>query len=122
PGAISTHPELDLVGIAMNDAHLINRDTETFGDELRERGFVPLAMAVRSGQHFEGSDRIDPNLGGLPQTDASPERSDRLARRDAARLDVAGEADAAQLAARTRLAAAGRELGVSGGAERRIEA
>src|SRR5215471_1013317 len=97
----------------MNDAHLIGRHAEALGDELREGGFVSLAMAVASGQHFNSPDGIDAHLGGLPQADAGAERSDRLARRNAARLDVTGKADAAQLAAGPRLLPAGRELGIS---------
>ena len=67
-------------------------------DELREGGLVALAVAVRAGQDFDGAGRIDPHFGGFPQADAGAERADRLRRRDAAGLDIGGEADAAQLA------------------------
>ena len=67
-------------------------------DQLRERRLVALAVAVRAGQDLDGADRIDAHLGRFPQADAGAEPADRLRRRDAAGLDVAGHADAAQLA------------------------
>ena len=63
---------------------------------------MALAVAVRAGQHLDGADRIDAHLGRFPQADAGAERADRCGRRDAAGLDVGGEADAAQLAVRGR--------------------
>jgi hypothetical protein len=59
---------------------------------------MALAMAVRARQHLDGADRIDADFGGFPQADAGAERADSRRRRDAAGLDIAGEADAAQLA------------------------
>ncbi len=67
---------------------------------------MALAVAVRAGQHLDRADRVHPDLGRFPQADAGAERADRLGRRDAAGLDVVGEADAAQLAPPRRLALA----------------
>ena len=73
---------------------------------------MALAVAVRTGEDFDGADRIDADLGGFPQADAGAEAADRLRRRDAAGLDVAGDADAAQLAFGLGLRLAGGEAGV----------
>ena len=72
-------------------------------DELREGRLVALAVAVRAGQHLDRADRVDAHLRRFPQADAGAERADRGGRRDAAGLDVAAHADAAQLAALLRL-------------------
>ncbi len=86
---------------------------------------MALAVAVRSRQDFDGADRIDANLGGFPQADAGAETADRFRGRDAAGLDVAGDADAAQLAFLPGLFLAGREAGIVDrlhrGVERRAE-
>ena len=59
---------------------------------------MALSVAVRARQDLDRADRIDAHLGRFPQADARAERTDRLRRRDAAGLDIGGEADAAQLA------------------------
>src|SRR5258708_8381142 len=76
--AVRAHAELHLVGVAVNDLHLADGNAETFRDELAERGFVTLAVAVRSRQDFDGADRIDANLGGFPQANAGAQTTDRL--------------------------------------------
>src|SRR5438128_3936451 len=96
----------------MDDLNLADRNTQTAGDELRERGLVALAVAVRSREDLDGADRIDPDFGGFPQAHAGAETADRFRRRDAAGLDVAGDADAAELAFALRLRLARREAGV----------
>ena len=82
----------------MDDLDLADRNAEAFRHQLAEGRLVALAVAVRSREDLDGADRIDPDLGGFPQADAGAEAADRLRRRDAAGLDVAGDADAAQLA------------------------
>src|SRR6185312_325398 len=54
------------------------------------------------------------DLCRFPKPDAGAERADRLRRRDAAGLDIAGEANAPQLAALLRRLAALREAGIVG--------
>ena len=87
----------------------------------REGRLVALAVAVRSRQHLDGADRIDADFRRLPQADAGAEAADRLRRRDAAGLDVAGDADAAQLAFRLRLGLAGGEAGIVDRLHRGVE-
>src|SRR6478672_12889407 len=82
----------------MDDLHLADGNAEALGDQLTERRLMALAVAVRTGQDFDGADRVDADLGGFPQSDAGAQAADRFRRRDAAGLDVAGEADAAELA------------------------
>ena len=50
----------------MDDLNLADRNTQTAGDELRERGLVALAVAVRSREDLDGADRIDSDFGGFP--------------------------------------------------------
>src|SRR3974390_641834 len=70
---VSAHAELHLVGIAMHDGNVLERDTETLRNELREGGLVPLPVRVRAGEHFYASGRVDAHLGTLPQADAAAE-------------------------------------------------
>src|ERR1700693_4222386 len=109
----------------MDNLHLADRNAETFGNQLRERRLVPLAVAVRSRQDFDGADRIDANLGGFPQADAGAQAADRFRGRNAAGFDVAGETNAAQLAVFPGLVLAGWETGIidrlQRGGERRTE-
>ena len=88
---------------------------------MRECRLVALAVAVRPGQDFDGADRIDPHFRGFPQADAGAEAADRLRRRDAAGLDVAGDADAAQLAFALCLRLARGEAGIVDRLHRRIQ-
>src|SRR5690606_29337922 len=115
-----SHAHLYLVGVAVDDRDLLERHAEALRDELREGGFVALAVAVRAGQHLDRADCVDSHLGRLPQADAGPERAYRGRRGDAAGLDVAAHADAAQLSAPLRFLAAGGEAGVVGRLRRRL--
>ena len=119
--AVGAHAELHLVGVAVDDLHLADRNAETFRDQLRKRRLVALAVAVRARQDLDGADRIDADFRGFPQADAGAEAADRLRRRDAAGLDVAGDADAAQLAFGFGFRLAGREAGVVDRLHRGVE-
>ena len=119
--AIGAHAELHLVGVAMDDLHLADRNAEALGDELAEGRLMALAVAVRSRQDLDGADRIDAHFGGFPQADAGAEAADRFRRRDAAGLDVAGDADAAQLAFGLGFRLARREAGVIDRLHRGVE-
>ena len=124
-GAVGAHAHLHLVGVAMDDVDRVDADPEPLGDELREGRFVALAVAVRTGQHLDRADRVDSHFRRFPKADAGAKGTDRLGRRDAAGLDVAGHADAAQLAIGLGLGLAGREAvivgGLHGGVERSTE-
>ena len=96
--AIGAHAHLHLVGVAMNDRDIVDRNAETIRDELGEGRLVTLAVAVRAGENLDRADRIDPDLGRFPQADTRTERTHRCRGGDAAGLDIGGEADAAQLA------------------------
>ena len=96
----------------MDDRDLADRNTQPLGDQLREGRFVTLAVAVRTREDFNGADRIDADLGGFPQADAGAQTADRFGGSDAAGLDVAGEADATQLAFLLGLLLARRKAGV----------
>src|SRR4051812_37761752 len=96
----------------MDDRDLADGNAEALSDELAERGFVTLAVAVRSGEDLDGADRVDPHLRGFPQADAAPYAPARLRRRDPAGFYLARHADAAQLAFRLRLGLASGEAGI----------
>src|SRR5260370_32244178 len=68
--AVSAHAELHLVGVAVDDLHLADGNAEAFGDQLRKGRLMALAVAVRSGEYFDGADRVDADLRGVPQPDA----------------------------------------------------
>src|SRR6185312_1138977 len=74
--AVGPHTELHLVGIAMDDRDLLDRDSEAARNHLGEGRLMTLAVAVRTGQDFDGADGIDPHLRGLPETDAGAETAD----------------------------------------------
>ncbi len=96
--AIGAHAELHLVGVAMHDRDIVDRNAEAIRNQLREGGFVPLPVLMAAGQHLDRAGRVDPHLGGFPQANAGAERTDHRRRRDAAGFDIGGIADAAQLA------------------------
>ena len=119
--AVGAHAEGDLVGVAVDDLDALDRDAEPVGDELGEGRLVPLAVAVRSGEDRDAAGRMDPDLGAFVEPGARAERAGDGRGRDAAGLDIGGDADAAQLAARRRLAAPGLEALIVGGLQRQLE-
>ena len=110
--AVRAHAELHLVGISVHDADVLERNAEPFADNLREGRLVPLPVLVTAGEDFDRAGRIDPHLRRLPQPDPTTERADRLARRDAASLDIGRESNAAQLVMANRLAFALGQAGI----------
>src|SRR5262249_10382902 len=96
-GAIGAHPELHLVGIAVHDADVVERNAEPFGHDLRKGGLVALAVLVTAGEDFDRAGGIDAHFRRFPQPDAAAERADRLARPNPAAFDIGGEADAAKI-------------------------
>src|SRR5262245_44600240 len=105
----------------MNDRDLVERDAETVRDNLSERRFVALAMAVRTSEDFDGTDRIDANLSGFPKAYTRAETADGFRRSDAAGFDVTGQANAAQLAFFLRLFLPRGETSIVDGLQCRVE-
>src|SRR5450432_2575177 len=105
----------------MDDLHLADRNAEALRNQLAESRLMTLAVTVRTGEDFDGADRIDAHFGGFPQADAGAEAADRLRGRDAAGLDVAGETDAAQLAFRLGFGLARGEAGIVDRLQRNVE-
>ena len=85
--AVRAHAELHLVGIAMHDRHLADRNAEPLRDQLCECRLVALAVAMRTGENLDRADRIDANLCELPQADASYETAHRFRRSNPTGLD-----------------------------------
>src|SRR5262249_5411841 len=119
--AVCAHAELHLLGVAVHDADVVERNAEPIGDDLRERGLVALTVRVAAGENLDRASRVDPHLGRLPQADAAAERAHCLARRDPAGLDIGREADAAQLAVARGFALAFAEAAVVGDLQRLLE-
>ena len=90
-------------------------------DQLGEGRLVPLAVAVRAGQHRHAAGRVDADRGAFEEAGAGAERADDGRGRDAAGLDIGGDADAAQFAARRRLAAPLLEALVIGRLQRELQ-
>src|SRR5260370_35528369 len=80
--AVSAHAELHLVGVAVDDLHLADGNAEAFGDQLRKGRLMALAVAVRSGEDFDGADRVDADLRGFPQAEPGAYAADRFRERD----------------------------------------
>ena len=98
----------DQVGVALHEADALVRHAEPLGEDLRERRLVPLADRLGAGDQRHGAVRLEADI-------------DILRRRAAGRLDVIGEAEPAQPAARLAVAAPRGEAGDVGGGERAVE-
>src|SRR5215468_1221004 len=93
----------------MHDLDGLDRYAEATGNDLRERGFVSLPVAVRPGEHRDAASRIDAHFASLVEAGTRAEGTRNVRRRDTAGFDVRRIADAPQLAALRRLGLAGRK-------------
>ena len=109
--AVSAHAEGYAPGVAVHDVDVADRDTKTVRNHLRERRFVPLAVAVRTGKYRHLAGRMHAYLAGLEEPRARAERAGDVRRRKPARFDVSRVADAAQFAAARGVGFARRETG-----------
>ena len=87
-------------GVAVQHRHVLERHAELVRDDLRERGFVALAVAVRAGGDGDGAGHVHAHFAHFKQTHAGAQGKRHLRGREAAGFNVAGEADAALLAVR----------------------
>ena len=94
--AIGAHAHLHLVGVAMDDGDIIDGNAEAVGDQLREGRLVALPMGVGARENLHRADRVDANFRAFPKADAGAQRAHGRRGRDAAGLDIGGNADAAQ--------------------------
>ena len=92
--AVGAHAERNLPGVAVDDLHLLHRNAQLVGHQLRERRLVPLPVRVRARVHGHPARRMHADLARLVEAGAGAERADDLGRRDGARLDVGREPDA----------------------------
>ena len=67
-----------------------------------ERGLVPLPVAVRAREHRHAPGRVHTHRSRFVQAGARPQCAHQRGRRDAARLDIRGDPEAAELPARLR--------------------
>ena len=56
-GTIGPHAELHLVGIAVQDRNIFDRNSKPVGNDLRKRRLVTLAVGMRAGEDFDGTCR-----------------------------------------------------------------
>src|SRR5687768_5933521 len=82
---------------------------------------MALAVGMRAGHHLHLAGVGEAYLGTLPQADSGAQSTDDRRGGDAAGLDVAGEANPAQLAALLRLGFAARETLIVGQLQRPVE-
>ena len=64
--AVGAHAELHLIGVAVHHAHVLNRDAEPLGNDLRERRLVTLPVLVTASEQLDRAGRIDADLGRFP--------------------------------------------------------
>ena len=114
---IGPHAERDPAGVAVHDIDLVEGKAEAVRHELGEGRLMALAMAVRPGEDGDAAGRVHAHLGGLVEAGARAELAGHHRGRHGAGLDIGGDADAAQLAARRRFLAALLEARVVGGLE-----
>ena len=119
--AIGPHAEGDFRGVAVNDLHLIEGDAELIDHELREGGFMALAVAVGAGEHGDAAGGMDADFRALIKPRSGTERADDGRGGDAAGFQVGGDADAAQLASCLGGGAAGFEAVPVGVGERDLQ-
>ena len=94
PRAVCVHAEARYRGVAVQHLDVVGRDTESVGDDLRPRGVMTLAVRRCSGAHDDLAIGTAFDLGRVPAARHVAQRPQDLRRREAAHLDVAGEADA----------------------------
>ena len=87
--------------VAVDHDHVVGRHTEVIGHDLRERRLVPLAVGARARDRRDAPGTLDLEAAALPAERAG--------------LDVAGEADADDLAASPPLALLAPQRVVVGG-------
>ena len=83
----------------MHDINLRHRHAELIGDQLREGGFMALAMAMRAGQHRHAAGWVHADGANLIKPRAGAKAADNGGGRDAAGFQIGGTANTAQLAA-----------------------
>ena len=96
PAAVGAQPERCLVGIAVHDVDVVGRDAQFFGDDLRERRLMSLALGLNRKPHHGFAGRVHPQLTSVGHAEA--EDVHVLARAGADGLGEEGHADAHQLA------------------------
>ena len=82
----------------MDDVHRFDRNTQTGGDHLGKRRLMALAVAVRAGEHGHAAGGVHAHFAAFEQARTRTQGAGDIAGRQAAGLDVAGVANAAQQA------------------------
>ena len=94
PRPVGVHAGRRDGGVAVQHLDVVGAHAELVGDQHRPRGLVALAVGRGAGDHLHGAGGQHPHGGGLPAAGAVAERRQHPARRQAAHLDVGGEAEA----------------------------
>src|SRR5215831_18410290 len=63
PGAVAEREE---VGVALDEADVLDRDSEAIGRDLAERDLVPLAVRMAAGEHGHLAVAVHAHDGALP--------------------------------------------------------
>ena len=89
--AIGAHAERHAARVAVHDVHVLHRDAQARGHHLRKGGLMPLAVAVRAGEHRHAARGVHPHLAAFKQPGACAQSACDVGWRNAAGLDVADE-------------------------------
>ena len=104
-GAVGAIAEGGSERVRMLDEHVVHGQAQLAGRDLGHGRLVPLALRLAAGGHDHLAREMDADVGRLPHggTPALAHGADPLGGRHAADLDIAGDAQAQQPAARQRL-------------------
>ena len=80
----------------MHDVHSFNGNAQSGSHHLGKGGFVPLTMAVRTGENGDAPGGVHANFTALKKTCPGTQRACDIGWGNATSLDIAGVANAAQ--------------------------
>ena len=70
PGPVGPQAERGLVGVPVHHLHVVRGQAELFGDDLGERGLVPLALGLHRDPEHRGPGRVDAQFHPVRHADA----------------------------------------------------
>src|SRR5262245_45192740 len=93
PGAVT---ERELIGIAFEQANIIDRQSQAVGRDLAEGDVVPLPVRVTAGEHGDLAVAVHAHEGAFPAAMQAAALGEVLARPGARLVDESGEPDTSQ--------------------------
>ncbi len=118
PGSVA---ERDLVGVAFDDADVLDRQPEPVGRDLREGDVVALAVRVAASKHRRLAVAVHPDDRALPAAVQTAALGEVAARAGSGLVDEAGEAYSHQHALRAQRGLLAPERAIVGEPEQLLE-